>query len=1422
MDKYLKISLLILSILIHALSPLYCLSQLYRFDHLNTKDGLSSNYILCVIQDSRGFVWIGTDLGLNRYDGYEIKEFNQIQKKGDQIGRTGVLCMYEDNSGKIWIGTSNNGMFEYDPYNDDYKHFTYEQFSTQDSIHSRITSVYQGKNGALWFGTEGEGIKRYDPLSKQIFTYKPFPEQPDHNSNVVLSFAEDDQGVLWVGTAEGILHFDAVNNVFFPFDPLLDIPVQYQQVLCLYSDKEGDIWIGTLKGLFKYVREERRVVHVTSITREGDDDLSDDVIVKIKESPTDEEDILWIATRNGLVKYDKHNDSFSRIIIDPFSNMDISSNFLEDISITKNGILWAATRYSGLNRMNTNENPFKQVRLKSKSTGIFHSASALYMDHDKNLWVGACTGGLFKFNPSMDLIGHYQYSTNKGFFIDARSPYTNFIDCISEDSMGNIWIGAGGWGPVVFNPDSESFSFLEMDSPEGFPRPDRIADILEDSYGVIWFGTEGLYKKEFLENIKDPIHLVDHDVLKKAIIVDIYEDRDRNVYFCTDGDGLFCLKDEDRDNLLFTQYGGTESGSPGLYNIWIGKIYEDMHGDTWVVSRKGLNRYNPESQQFDLIKDSTDYFSIGLRQVFGDSNGNLWLSHFTKGLIRYQPEKQSIRIFDAEDGIPFDNIVSLYWYQSGDGRIFIGGIYGDGNGFFYFHPDRISDNKIPPQIAITGFNVKNVSFATEKNISSTKEISLKHHQNYFSFEFAALDYTNPGKNQYAYYLEGLEEDWIYCGNRRLANYTAVPPGDYIFKVKGSNNDGYWNETGAALYLTILPPPWKTWWAYMSYAVIVIVILYFIVRYYIRRQQLLHSLELKQVQTEKLEELDRMKSRFFANISHEFRTPLTLILGPLQGLLSKTPDKEMKSELTLMQRNALRLQTLINQLLSLSRLKSGKMKLQTREENIVTLIRQYIQSFESYAKQKKIDLIFEADEEEIMLYVDKEKIEKILYNLLSNAFKFTPGGGSVSIQVGQLDNWTVGQNGRIEKEKLSNWPTGQLPNLPANCTVISITDTGSGIAPDHLAHIFDRFYQADDSYSRDQEGSGIGLALAKELVELHHGKILVKSEVGRGTTFRIYLPHGNEHLKEEELEESHQSSVVSLSRRAKRIRDRQSEFSNLENDEMKSSIIHHPSSTIHENAPLLLIADDNSDLRAYVRGTLENEYTVIEARDGQEGFDIAVQDIPDLIISDVMMPKMDGNELCEKIKTDERTCHIPVILLTARASTESRLEGLETGADDFIAKPFDPDELVVRINNLITQRKKLREIFSKKILAPETYMENLQDSLISRTDQQFLQKATGVVEKNLGDFNFGVEEFSRKMNLSRMQLHRKLKAIVDQSAGELIRSIRLDHAAKLLLQDTASVTQVAYEVGFNNLSWFTKCFQEKFGVVPSEYKKNITR
>ena len=626
-------------------------------------------------------------------------------------------------------------------------------------------------------------------------------------------------------------------------------------------------------------------------------------------------------------------------------------------------------------------------------------------------------------------------------------------------------------------------------------------------------------------------------------------------------------------------------------------------------------------------------------------------------------------------------------------------------------------------------------------------------------------------------LEGFNKDWIETdAGHRVATFTNLNPGKYIFRVIGSNNKRVWNYEGASVKIIITPPWWETTLAYILYVLLIGLIVWLIWKAQLRRVHIRHELQMKQFEADKLLELDQMKSRFFANISHEIRTPLTLILGPLEQLVSEATKEKWKNQLKIMSRNARNLLGLINQLLDFSKLESGKMTLKAKELNIVPLLKGMVYSFDSLAKRKQITLAFTSEKEVIRVYIDTEKLEKIMANLLSNAFKFTADGGKIAVQLSYV------QQGKKIIE-------------------IRVTDTGIGIAPEHLNHIFDRYYRVDDK--NEKTGTGIGLALTKELVELHYGQISVQSEPGKGTTFIIHLPRGKEYLKADEIDTEKETTLPSLESVQEQIESTIEEAEKAPDDRIEST-------EKKKELPVLLIVEDTEDVRNYLRGFLAPHYKLEEAPDGKEGMEKAIESLPDLVISDVMMPKMDGFQLCEKLKTDERTSHIPVILLTARAAEASKLEGLETGADDYLVKPFSAKELTIRIKNLIDQRQKLRERFTRDItLSPK-------DISVTSADERFLNRAIEIIENNMSDPDFDVDVFGKEIAFSHSQLRRKLKALTSQSPVEFIRTLRLKRAASLLEQAYGNVAEISYEVGFNNPSYFAECFRKQFGKSPSEY------
>jgi len=922
----------------------------------------------------------------------------------------------------------------------------------------------------------------------------------------------------------------------------------------------------------------------------------------------------------------------------------------------------------------------------------------------------------------------------------------NVIYSILEDKNKNLWIGTHR-GLYKFDRSTEAFIYYGGD-PENPQNPGnkRVNCILESQTGHLWIGT----------------------------------------YFY----GLYKLNPETG---IYVQYLNDPENPYSLSNDNILMMHEDRTGFLWIATAGDLNKFDPSQRSFSHYNSNVGLPGDGIFAILDDREGNLWLSS-GKGIFRFSPESGAVKSFDKNDGLQSIEFNFYSYFKNKNGWMYFGGI----NGFNASHPDSIKQNDLIPEIVLTDFQIFNktvlpgIHSPLKKTISEANEINLTHNQSVFSLEFAALDFHDLGKNQYAYKMEGVDPDWVYTdASRRFATYTQLGPGEYVFRVKGSNNDGIWNDDGTSVKIIIIPPWWQTNLAYSFYVLLFGLIVFGLWRFQTNRLKIKHELELKNVHAEKLEEVDRLKSRFFANISHEFRTPLTLILGPVEQMFSGEFKGNLKEQYKVIIRNAKRLLQLINQLLDLSKLESGKLKLQAQASEIISFTNGLVQAFESLAERKSIALIFQPEIELQEVYIDIEKYETIINNLLSNAFKFTPQGGVVEVLISSLKKGDKG-----------------------GCIQIAISNTGPGIPVDRIEKIFDRFYQIDNSYTKDEEGTGIGLALTKELIELHHGEIRVESGPDSKTIFTILLPLGKGHLKEDEIAVT--AAQDSPLKKGARSEGLLTEGMLKTLDEITEAAGSKPITETEKpkDKPIILIVEDNADLRQYIRNSMDSVYQIMEAENGKEGLAKSTEQIPDLIISDVMMPKMDGFEFCTKIKTDERTSHIPVILLTARAEQADKIEGLETGADDYISKPFDNKELNIRIKNLIEQRRKLRERFAKET--------NFLTDNIAHTsvDEKFVKRIIDIISQHIHISDFNIESLSLQAGMSRMHLHRKILGLFGQSPGDFLRTIRLKRGAELLKEKTGNISEIAYKVGFDSPAYFSNCFRQQFGLSPSEYVKNL--
>lgn len=1360
-----------------------------QFKHLTKENGLSDNSSWGMIQDRNGFIWIGTPDGLNRYDGRKFKVFKYSIDDSNSLGANDVQALCVDKSGVLWIGTLGGGLNKYNPEQENFTKYINPYDSSK--LANSIITIYEDKSGFLWIGTHHGGLNMFDRKSGKFTTYKNIPDDPSSiSNNIIWTINEDSKSNLWIGTVGGGLNkFNRENKTFTRYlhNPKDPNSLSHNEVVNICEDKSGAIWVSTSGGglnKFNYKGDKQPFLfeHV-KYDPNNPCGLPENYITFML---IDKNNVMWIGTgQGGLSRTISNLDDVSKLSFvsykhDPLDLFSLSSNEIPYIYTDNSGLLWITTQGGGVNIFNPNQKRFNNYKHKQNDPFSLSGNYVTSVFEDKNgvIWIGTWDGGLNKWDRTKDKFTHFKHNPN-----DPSSLSSNRVTVIYEDKSGVLWVGTWNQGLNKFDRQTGKFYTYWHDPSNVKTISDNlIYSIIEDKSGVLWIGTAngGLCTYD-RENDSFTHFNYKHDssnILSSTHSSSIYlVDKSGALWISADDGGMISVDFQKNE---FVHYKHQPNNPNSLSNDIITDVYEDKSGFFWIgTSGGGLNKFDKVNGQFRCYLTKDGLPSDNITGVLEDNNGYLWITT-NDGLSKFNPRTESFRNYDIEDGLSSTALVKGCKIKTGEM------ILGSDNGFVVFYPDSIKDNTNIPPVFITDFYLFNkpvqIGYDSltgrtilSKSIIECDEIELNFDDEVFSFEFAALDFEAPMKNKYAYKMEGFDKDWNYTdASRNLATYTNLDPGEYVFRVKGSNNDGYWNEQGASIKIIILPPWWRTNIAYLFYILFIAGTIYFIWRMQLKRIRNKHEYEMSRFEAQKLHEVDELKSRFFTNISHEFRTPLTLILGPVKQMIEKLNEGKMKDDLSMVHRNANKLLELVNQLLDISKLESGNMKLQTAPQNIVPLVKALTLSFTTYAERKTITLKFNSSEGEIVVYIDEDKIEKIITNILSNAFKFTPEGGTIEVTV------------RTD-ERNSN---------------IIISDTGVGIPKEKISKVFDRFYQVDGSHTREQEGTGVGLSLTKELVELHRGKIEVESEEGKGTTFIVSIPLGSEHLKPEEIVEKDKAEDLE-DEKLKPVYD----------EEIERKAFHYVELYENESLPLLLVVEDNKDVRTYIKDNLKTDYRILEAADGEDGWDKATEHIPDLIVSDVMMPEMDGFELCRKLKTDERTSHIPVILLTAKAAKEDKLEGFETGADEYLMKPFDTDELKSRTKNLIEQRKRLHEHFKGQGII------DYEKSKLTSIDKKFLQKALDIINKNIPQSEFGVESFAELLNVSRSVLHRKIVSLTGESPGDLIRYIRLKKAAQLIEQKFGNISEIALEVGYNNPTHFSEAFKKQFGVSPSQYFNN---
>ncbi|WP_178372125.1 hybrid sensor histidine kinase/response regulator transcription factor [Chitinophaga jiangningensis] len=1338
----------------------YSTAQSFHFTALSTGGGLRSSSINAIIKDRYGLMWFATDDGLAKYDGTNFTVYRNKNNDPGSLPANEIPTIYEDSSGTIWVGTSGGSLAMYDRKNDRFLNFPAD--AGPNTLGSNVVKcITSDHRGSIWVG-HYRGLDLIDPVTKKVTPFSDSNGKPFKLTTVCL--LEDRQKRMWIGTNEGLFITDQQGKILrkFMHNPSNSRSICNNVVRDILEDNSGNIWLATtdglsmttpaLNGFITYRHESTtNTISSNSLNALGVDaqnriwvgstsglDILDPATGKVEAVSydsrngqttrlkdvnsihIDQDGLYWVGTyRNGIIKSDSHLNLFNLVQYDPFNKHGLPAPIVTSFAETGNGKIYVGTDMGGVACFDPVQKTFEQLKLQSAIKGSEKGIRvvSLLLTRQNQLLVGTFFDGLFVVDITT---GKYRQLTKE----NSHLLNSNDIFSLSTDSKGRIWIGTNGGGFTVLNPQLELVArFSREPGPNEtiLPLNPYIRDILEDRAGNFWIATHG--------------------------------------------GGIAKL---DPAMQHFTVYTSYQSHLPGDK---IFSVLEDRQGNIWVGSYGGgLGLLDKKTNQFVTFTEEDGLLNNNIYKIVQDKKGLLWLST-NEGICSFDPDTRKFNKYTFHNSVQHNNFVRGSGMLASNGTVYMGGL----EGFNYFDPAGLKKNTNAPAVLFTELRIANRAVSPspkgpiKENISITDCIDLDYRQN-FSISFVGLNYTAPEQNQYAYRLEGFEKEWNYTGNTNTAAYTNLDPGEYIFQVKASNNDGIWNEKGKSIRIVVHPPLWRTPYAYTLYLLLIAGILLFIrykgiqkvKRKFLEQQQQMER-EQERRETERVRELDRLKIKFITNLSHEFRTPISLILGPIDTLIRKEKNEHSFNQLRMIRQNGRRLLNLVNQLLDFRKMEEQELKLQLADGEFIAFVHEATDSFRDMAERKKITLSFESNVHKIFTRFDPDKIERILFNLLSNAFKFTLEGGRIVVAV----------------EK--NHPDQDM-------VTIKVRDTGIGIAAEHHDKIFEHFFQESTPAAILNKGTGIGLSITREFARMHGGEISVESEPGKGSTFTLTIP-------------------------LRPVMEGEATVPFLQSTEEDDIAAHPISLEIPESdtdLPVILIVEDNDDLRFYLKDNLRLQYRVIEACNGKEGWQKALSQHPQLIVSDISMPYMDGMDLCKKIKQDKRTHHIPFILLTALTGEEEQLKGLETGANDYILKPFNVEILHTKIRNLLSLNNCAKHTYSRQI--------KIEDAapVIQPEDERLMSEIMAYLDKHLTDTQLSVEALSRQVGMSRSSLYSKVLELTGQTPVEFIRSVKLERAAVLLEKSDMNIAQVAYTVGFATPNYFARSFKAKYNMLPSAY------
>ncbi|GAB1855462.1 two-component regulator propeller domain-containing protein [Flavobacteriaceae bacterium MHTCC 0001] len=1352
------------------------------FKFVNIKEGISKVGVSTINQDHYGFIWIGTrGTGLYKFDGINYTAYKHGVQDSTSLSNNRVLCSLFDSKNRLWVGTE-SGLNLYDRNLDKFDRVIAD---TSNPFNENILTIEEGSANNLLVGTNGDGCFKLNLQNFKTESILPDTSLVNAGGLVVNSIKHFTDGTTFLGTNIGLLEYDEAKNVLVRSQELSENKSIIQDpVSKLFIDNENNLWVGTsTNGIYKC-----QVINNKSILKIEHFSYTNKRILDFVQSTN--ETLICSSENDGLFHFATNGELIKNYRSSKKEESSILHNSVWSLFKDGNNRIWLGYYNSGVAVCDQLYDKFKDIKsLPNKDNSLtIGSVTGIVKDASGKLWIAMDGGGIDVYNPENQNITHINVA-DSNIYSGLNSDY---IVSLFKDSKENIW--AGSWDNGVFVLKKGEKKFINLSSLQLFGQqsPNVITSFAEDANGIIWIGTfsEGIYSynpsSKTLRNYNSGNFVSNgiNSALIRKILID-----SQGVMWVASNTGLFKIEQLQEGNFKITPFNGRlaeKYGNPANANTIV-SVYECTNGHIWIGTKgAGLCKYDKSKDELHWYNSSNGFDEENVLAITEDNKGHLWVSG-NSGLTRIDVDKLTFSNYTHNDGLLSNNFNYNAVLKDSDNILYFGNYIG----VDYFNPDNLPLNTSPLSLYLTDFKLfnKKISPAThtsllQKVISETDSIVLRPNQSVFTIDYSGINYTRPEKNSYAYYLEGYEYTWNYVGQQRSATYTNLDPGYYTFKLIGANNDGVWNEEPLRLKITVLPPWWRTKWAIFFYVLLFFLSLY-LLNYFtqrrIKEKELINNERIQQIQQD---ELNKRKIQFFTNISHEFRTPLTLIISPLKDIINNKDlnlPQSVKNKLAIVYKNTDRLYRLINELMDLRKLGMGKMNIKVEEIDLIYFTKNIANYFHEEAESKNIYLSVDADDPNLTIWADKRMLEKILFNLLSNAIKFTPEGGTIGIELFAGQSYLlplISEDEKVEAIK------------------IKISDSGPGLEKDQLDKIFDRFYQVEGQNKTYFGGTGIGLEVVQSFVNLHKGKVEVASDLGVGTTFKLLFPSGKNHFAEDEIIKS--KDLVEPNHQGYLINAIQKDIVSEVDEDVKLQKQH-----------TLLVVEDNVELREYLNLELSNQYKILLASNGKEGVKIAREFFPDVILTDVIMPEMNGFEFCKIIKTDPSTSHIPLLMLTAKATIENRIEGIETGADAYMVKPFDLKLLKLRLSQLITSRQL---IFDKYFGAISGSEENANTTSL---DKEFIEKLLNYINDNIGNSSLSVEELAEQFNLSRSQLYRKIKALTGQTVNEFIRKIRLERAKQILEKGSMNISETCFSVGFSSPSYFAKCFKTHFGILPTE-------